>query len=96
MLVIIPRNTSVPASKKKIVYSPKGSTLVTISVYQGEHNKVKDNILLGKFNLRGLTPGINGQSQLEVCFNVDANGILHVSAQEISTGQTKSITIARN
>ncbi|KAM0028226.1 putative Heat shock protein 70 family [Helianthus debilis subsp. tardiflorus] len=96
MLVIIPRNTSVPASKKKIVYSPKGSTAVSISVYQGELHKVKDNILLGKFDLCGLTPGINGPSQLEVCFNIDANGILHVSAQEISTGQTKSITITRN
>ncbi|KAJ0878688.1 putative Heat shock protein 70 family [Helianthus annuus] len=96
MLVVIPRNTSVPASKKEIVYSHKGSTVVTISVYQGEHNKLNDNLLLGEFDLRGLTPGIDGESQLEVCFKIDANGILHVSAQEISTGQTKSITITRN
>ncbi|MFS7976931.1 putative Heat shock protein 70 family [Helianthus anomalus] len=85
----IPRNTSIPTCKKQIYFSPKNTTCVSISVYQGEHSKVKDNILLGRFDLRSLTPGVNGESQLEVCFKIDANGILRVSAQEISTGQNK-------
>ncbi|KAI3805753.1 hypothetical protein L1987_21638 [Smallanthus sonchifolius] len=96
MSVVVPRNTSIPTIKKEKYYSQINKTSVSISVYQGESKKVKDNILLGRFNLYGLTPGFNGESDLEVCFNIDANGILQVSAEEISTGQTKSITIAKN
>ncbi|KAJ0743194.1 putative Heat shock protein 70 family [Helianthus annuus] len=95
MSVVIPRNTSIPICKKEIYYSSNNSTFVTISVYQGESNKVKDNVLLGKFNLSGLTQAFNGESQLEVCFNIDANGILLVTAEETSTGRRKSITITK-
>ncbi|KAF5785569.1 putative Heat shock protein 70 family [Helianthus annuus] len=93
MDIIIPRNTSIPIDKKKIY--PHNSISVDILVYQGESNKVKDNILLGKFKLCGLMLDSNGRSPLEVWFNIDANGILHVSAQELSTGQRKSISIAK-
>ncbi|MFS7976941.1 putative Heat shock protein 70 family [Helianthus anomalus] len=93
MDVIIPRNTSIPISKKKLYEHEY--TSVTISVYQGESNEVKDNVLLGMFNLSGLTLAFNGESQLEVWFSIDSNGILHVSAQELSTGQRKSISIAK-
>ncbi|KAM0028222.1 putative Heat shock protein 70 family [Helianthus debilis subsp. tardiflorus] len=95
MAVVIPRNTSIPTCKKEIYYSRMNKTSVVIFVYQGENIKVKDNILLGKFRLDGLTLGSNGMSQLEIWFNIDANGILIVSAQELSTGQSKSITIAK-
>ncbi|KAK9073059.1 hypothetical protein SSX86_007381 [Deinandra increscens subsp. villosa] len=95
MSVVIPRNTSIPTIKKEIYLSPPNKTSVDISVYQGESNSAKDNILLGRFSFGGLTPGVNGTSQLEVCFNMDANGILVVSAKETSTGQTKSITITK-
>ncbi|KAJ0882914.1 putative Heat shock protein 70 family [Helianthus annuus] len=95
MAVVIPRNTSIPTCKKEIYYSRMNKTSVVIFVYQGENIKVKDNILLGKFRLDDLTLGSNGMSQLEIWFNIDANGILVVSAQELSTGQSKSITIAK-
>ncbi|KAJ0810214.1 putative Heat shock protein 70 family [Helianthus annuus] len=93
MSVVIPRNTSIPTFKKGSYYLSDNSTKVRIRVFQGESNNVKDNVLLGWFKLYGLTPGSDGTSDLEVCFNIDANGILIVSAQEISTGQRKSITI---
>ncbi|CAH1413619.1 unnamed protein product [Lactuca virosa] len=64
-------------------------------IYEGEGIKVKDNILLREFSLYGLTLGSNGYSQLEVCFSIDVNGILLVSAEETSTGQQKTITITK-
>ncbi|KAL8259941.1 hypothetical protein R6Q59_027894 [Mikania micrantha] len=95
MLVVIPRNSSIPTNRKKMVHSKVNKTLATISVYQGESSKVEGNVLLGRFELCGLTLGSNGRSDIEVCFNINANGILLVSAEEISTGQTKSLTIAK-
>ncbi|KAK9073060.1 hypothetical protein SSX86_007382 [Deinandra increscens subsp. villosa] len=93
MSVIIPKNTSIPVSRKQIY--PHDATSVGIRVYQGESKKVEDNFLLGNFNLFGLTLGPNGRSPLEVVFNIDANGILVVSAMETSTGKKDSITIAK-
>ncbi|KAJ0513120.1 putative Heat shock protein 70 family [Helianthus annuus] len=95
MSVVIPRNTSIPTCKKGMYWSYDNKTEVSIRVFQGESNNAEDNILLGKFDFCGLTPGSNGKSYIEVCFNIDVNGILHVSAQELSTGQSKSITIAK-
>ncbi|MFS7976946.1 putative Heat shock protein 70 family [Helianthus anomalus] len=95
MSVVIPRNTSIPTCKKGIYWSYDNKTQVWIKVFQGESNNAEDNILLGKFYFCGLTPGSNGKSYIEVFFNIDANGILQVSAVEISTGQRKSITIAK-
>nr|GEX97645.1 heat shock cognate 70 kDa protein-like [Tanacetum cinerariifolium] len=79
MLVIIPRNTHIPTNKKKIVYVPPNTTETQFSVYQGEGVKVTDNKLLGEFTFCGLTPCRNGISELDVCFNLDDNGILLVS-----------------
>ncbi|GJZ15235.1 heat shock cognate 70 kDa protein-like protein [Tanacetum coccineum] len=96
MDIIIPKNTSIPTSKKKIFTLHVNQTGVDIIVYQGENAKVKDNIFLGKFDLNGLILGPDGRSKIEVCFSLDTNGILLVSAEEISTGQRKSITITKS
>ncbi|GJZ88499.1 heat shock cognate 70 kDa protein-like protein [Tanacetum coccineum] len=96
MDIIIPKNTSIPTSKKKIFTLHVNQTGVDIIVYQGENDKVKDNILLGMFDLNGLILGPDGRSKIEVCFSLDTNGILLVSAEEISTGQRKSITITKS
>ncbi|KAL7610719.1 hypothetical protein Lser_V15G12393 [Lactuca serriola] len=95
MSVVIPRNSSIPTSVKKIFYSQVNQRTARISVYQGEGVKVKDNILLGKFSLSCLTLGSNGDSELEVCFTIDVNGILLVSAEEMSSGLRNSITITK-
>ncbi|CAH1432896.1 unnamed protein product [Lactuca virosa] len=93
MKVIIPRNTCIPTRMKEIFYSD--TTQTCIRVFQGESINVNDNILLGQFDLFKLTLGSNGRSQLEVCFSIDANGILQVFAEETSTDKRKSITIAK-
>nr|GEW03453.1 hypothetical protein [Tanacetum cinerariifolium] len=80
------KNTCIPTSMKTIVHSIANKTSVCIRVFQGEGVKVKDNLLLGSFILNGLTLGINGMSRIEVCFNLNVDGILLVSAEEISTG----------
>ncbi|CAI9259505.1 unnamed protein product [Lactuca saligna] len=95
MCVVIPRNTCIPTSVKKIFYSVVNKTKVRIDVFQGESMNVKNNILLRQFSLHNLTLCPNGNSELEVCFSIDANGILQVSAEETSTGNRKSITIAK-
>nr|XP_043625370.1 heat shock cognate 70 kDa protein-like [Erigeron canadensis] len=95
MKVIIPRNTSIPTSKVEMFVSNENSTRAKIAVYQGESDRVKGNTLLSEFNLSGLTLGPNGTSKIKVVFDVDVNGILCVSAEEISTGQRKTITIAK-
>ncbi|GKE21857.1 heat shock cognate 70 kDa protein-like protein [Tanacetum coccineum] len=95
MEVIIPKNTRIPTSMKTKCFASDNETSVDISVYQGEGIKVKDNLLLGSFKFGGLTPGTNGRSDMEVCFSLDTNGILLVSAEEISTRQRKSITITK-
>ncbi|KAL9993286.1 putative Heat shock protein 70 family [Helianthus debilis subsp. tardiflorus] len=69
MSVVIPRNTSILAFKKGSYYSFDNSTIVRILVFQGENNNVKDNVLLGGFDLYGLMPGSNETSDIEVCFN---------------------------
>lgn len=95
MDVIIPRNKPIPTSITKTYFSQLNETAVLIAVYQGEKKKVKDNILLGEFSLRGLTLGPNGKSEIEVCFEIDVNGIFQVSAMETSTGKKENITIAK-
>jgi heat shock protein 1/8 len=62
-------------------------------VYEGERQMTKDNNLLGKFNLEGIPPMARGQPQIEVTFDIDANGILNVSAADKSTGKSNQITI---
>ena len=92
--VLIPRNTTIP-SKKSQVFSTAddNQTVVTINVLQGERPMAKDNRRLGMFNLEGIPPARRGVPQIEVTFDIDANGILHVSAKDLGTGKEQKIRI---
>ncbi len=94
LTVMIPRNTTIPTSKKE-VYSTAvdGQTEVTIHVLQGERQMAGDNRTLGRFNLAGLPPAPRGVPQIEVTFDIDANGILNVSAKDLGTGKEQKIEI---
>jgi len=94
LTVMIPRNTTIPTSKKE-VYSTAADNQgeVTIHVLQGERQMANDNRTLGKFNLAGIPPAPRGVPQVEVTFDIDANGILHVSAKDLGTGKEQKIRI---
>jgi L1 cell adhesion molecule like protein len=94
MTVLVPRNTTIPVAKAQIfsTYSDN-QTAVTVSVYEGERAMTEDNHLLGTFELRGVPPAPRGVPQIDVSFDLDANGILNVSAQDKSTGSRNAITI---
>lgn len=94
MANIITNNTTIPVKKSQIftTYSDNQST-VTISIYEGERPFVKDNHLLGEFNLNDIPLMKRNEPQIEVNFDIDANGILNVTANEKSTGKSKSIVI---
>jgi molecular chaperone DnaK len=94
MTVMIPRNTTIPTSKKE-VYSTAADNQneVTIHVLQGERQMAQDNRTLGKFNLQGIPPAPRGVPQIEVNFDIDANGILNVSAKDLGTGKAQNIKI---
>jgi len=91
---MIERNTTIPANKKQ-VYSTAADnqTAVDINVVQGERQFVKDNKSLGQFRLDGIAPAPRGIPQIEVSFDIDANGIVHVSAKDLGTGKEQNITI---
>jgi len=91
---LIPRNTTIP-TKKSQVYSTAADnqTQVTITVFQGEREIARDNKLLGNFDLVGVPPSPRGIPQIEVTFDIDANGIVNVSASDKSTGKVQSIVI---
>ena len=92
--VVIPRNTTIPTRKSK-VYSTAddNQTQVEIHVLQGERPMAHDNRTLGRFHLVGIPPAPRGIPQVEVTFDIDANGILHVSAKDLGTGKEQKIQI---
>ena len=94
MTPMIPRNTTIPA-KKTEVYSTAADhqTSVEIHVLQGERQMAKDNRTLGRFHLEGIMPAPRGVPQIEVTFDIDANGIVNVSAKDMATGKEQQITI---
>jgi molecular chaperone DnaK len=91
---MIPRNTTIPAKKTQTfsTYSDNQPS-VEIVVLQGERPMSRDNKVLGTFRLDGLPPAPRGMPQIEVTFDIDANGILHVSAKDLGTGKDQKITI---
>ncbi len=91
---IIERNTTIPTRKSQIFSTATDNQpAVTIKVYQGEREMAADNKLLGVFELVGIPPAPRGVPQIEVTFDIDANGILHVSAKDLGTGKEQSIRI---
>ncbi|MDD5747175.1 MAG: molecular chaperone DnaK, partial [Candidatus Omnitrophica bacterium] len=91
---LIERNTTIPTRKSQIFSTAADSqTEVTIRVLQGERQMANDNVELGRFNLMGIPPAPRGIPQIEVGFDIDANGIVHVSAKDLGTGKEQSIKI---
>ncbi len=91
---IIERNTTIPTRKSQIFSTATDNQpAVSIKVYQGEREMAADNKLLGNFELVGIPPAPRGVPQIEVTFDIDANGILHVSAKDLGTGKEQSIKI---
>ena len=91
---IIERNTTIPTKKSQIfTTAADNQTSVDIHVLQGEREMAKDNKTLGMFHLDGIAPAMRGTPQIEVTFDIDANGIVHVSAKDLGTGKEQHITI---
>ena len=94
MTVLIPRNTTIPARKTEVFSTAEDNqTAVDIKVYQGERPIAADNMLLGEFRLEGIPPAPRGTPQVEVTFDIDANGIINVSAKDRATSKEQKITI---
>src|SRR5437870_288738 len=94
LTTLIPRNTTIPTRKSEIFSTAAdGQTAVEVHVLQGERPMARDNRTLGRFQLIGLPPAPRGVPQIEVAFDIDANGIVNVSAKDLGTGKEQKITI---
>jgi molecular chaperone DnaK len=94
MTKLIPRNTTIPTRKSQIFSTAAdGQTAVSIQVLQGEREMANQNRTLGRFDLVGIPPAPRGVPQIEVTFDIDANGIVHVSAKDLGTGKEQKIRI---
>lgn len=94
MAPIIARNTAIPTRKAKIFStSHDNQTGVDVEIYEGERPMVKDNHLLGQFHLRGIRPAPKGEAEIEVTFDLDANGCMHVTAEDKGSGSKNNVTI---
>jgi len=94
---LVERNTTVPTERKQVFSTAADSqTAVTVSVYQGERPMARDNRLLGQFNLEGIPPAPRGTPQIEVKFDIDANGILAVSAKDLGSNKEQTVKIEQS
>ena len=94
---LVERNTTVPTERKQVFSTAADNqTAVTVSVYQGERPMAKDNRLLGQFNLEGIAPAPRGAPQIELKFDIDANGILAVSAKDLGTNKEQTVKIEQS
>ncbi|XP_051205551.1 heat shock 70 kDa protein BIP5-like [Lolium perenne] len=94
MASVLPRNSPVPTKRAQMFTTYKDrQTTVTVMVFEGERSMTKDNRLLGKFDLTGIAPAPRGRAQIEVTFEVDVNGILHVRAADKGTGRSEKVEI---
>ena len=94
MTPLVPRNTTIPVSKSQVFSTAENNqTAVDIHVLQGERPMAKDNKSLGMFRLDGIPPAMRGLPQIEVTFDIDANGIVNVSAKDKATNKEQKITI---
>jgi len=97
MSVVMPRNTTIPVRKtEQYTTVEDNQTELDVNVYEGERSTVTGNNLLGKFTLNGILPAKRGVAQIEISFELDANGILKVTAKDTATGKSNNITIANN
>ncbi len=97
MTVLIPRNTTIPTSKSQVFSTAADNQpAVDVHVLQGERSMASDNKTLGNFQLTGIAPAPRGVPQIEVKFDIDANGIVHVTAKDLGTNKEQSITITSN
>ena len=97
MTKIIDRNTTIPIKKSQIFSTAADNqTQVEVNVLQGEREFARDNKQLGLFKLDGIAPAMRGVPQIEVSFDIDANGIVNVSAKDLGTGREQHITITSN
>lgn len=97
MTKLVERNTTIPTEKKQVFSTADDNqTAVTVKVYQGEREMAASNRLLAQFNLEGIPPAPRGVPQIEVAFDIDANGILNVSAKDLGTGKEQEVRIEQS